>query len=120
MPEPAADSAGSTWLESMTAAYDFDPHERALLVSAAQTLDEIAAMEAALAESGPVVNGSTGQPRVNPLVAALSTHRLTLLKLVKALGIEPEPAAQTPEQHRRSAQAQHAAKSRWAVRHGAA
>lgn len=114
------DSAGSLFVTAMMKAYDFDPHEHALILSAASTLDEIEAMEAALAISGPVSTGSTGQQRVNPLVPALANHRLTLLRILRQLDIESDaPQAQTADQRARSAKARHAAQSRWGVARGA-
>ncbi|MFJ9963960.1 hypothetical protein [Streptomyces avermitilis] len=113
------ESAGSVFVTAMTAAYDFDPHEYALIVSAASTLDEIEAMEAALAESGPVSKGSTGQDRVNPLIPALANHRLTLLRILRQLGVENE-APVSADQRQRSAKAQHAAQVRWGVQSGTA
>ncbi|WP_162624953.1 hypothetical protein [Streptomyces cadmiisoli] len=115
------DTAGSLFVTKMTEAYEFDPHEHALLVSAASTLDEIEAMELALAASGPVVKGSTGQDRVNPLIPALANHRLTLLRILRQLGIEDGPAVQpTADQRAASAKASHAARIRWeGVAHGA-
>ncbi|MCT9141883.1 hypothetical protein [Streptomyces violarus] len=107
-------------MTTMTAAYDFEPHEHALIVAAASTLDEVEAMEAALAASGPVVKGSTGQDRVNPLIPALANHRLTLLRILKQLGIEDENSAPlTADQRAASAKASHAARMRWGVQRGA-
>jgi hypothetical protein len=108
------ESAGTVFMTQMTEAYDFEPHEMALLVSAASTLDEIEGMERALSVSGPVVVGSTGQDRVNPLIPALANHRLTLLRTLRQLNIEAEPAvAPTADQRQRSAKARHAAQARW-------
>lgn len=109
-----AESAGTVFMGQMMDAYEFEPHEMALLVSAASTLDEIDAMERALSISGPVVTGSTGQDRVNPLIPALANHRLTLLRTLRQLNIESEPAAMpTADQRQRSAKARHAASVRW-------
>jgi len=110
----SVESAGAIFMNSMTAAYDFEPHEMALLVSAASTLDEIEAMERALSVTGPVVTGSTGQDRVNPLIPALANHRMTLLRTLRQLNIEPE-VAPTADQKARSDKARHAARSRWSV-----
>ncbi|MGW0628899.1 hypothetical protein [Streptomyces sp. NPDC002758] len=107
-----SESAGSLFVTAMKAAYDFEPHEHALIVSAASTLDEIEAMESALAESGPVSKGSTGQDRVNPLIPALANHRLTLLRILRQLGIENE-APISADQKRRSDKAKHPAQVRW-------
>ncbi|MFI6373576.1 hypothetical protein [Streptomyces sp. NPDC050546] len=115
-----SETAGSLFVATMTTAYDFEPHEHALIVAAASTLDEIEQMEAALAKAGPVIKGSTGQDRVNPLIPALANHRLTLLRILKQLGIEDEPATQpTADQRAASAKASHAARVRWGVQRGA-
>ncbi|WP_392840649.1 hypothetical protein [Streptomyces sp. LN500] len=107
------DSAGSLFVTAMMKAYDFDAHEHALIVSAASTLDEIEAMEQALAISGPVSTGSTGQQRVNPLIPALANHRLTLLRILRQLNIESEAAQPSADQKRRSDKARNAAQARW-------
>ncbi|WP_392874543.1 hypothetical protein [Streptomyces sp. LN499] len=106
------DSAGSLFVTAMMRAYDFDAHEHALIVSAASTLDEIEQMESALAISGPVSTGSTGQQRVNPLIPALANHRLTLLRILRQLNIESE-APVSADQKRRSDKARNAAQARW-------
>ncbi|MFF7112210.1 hypothetical protein ACFY91_07865 [Streptomyces albogriseolus] len=115
-----AQSAGDLFIARMRETYDFDPHEHALLLAAASTLDEIDSMEQALVASGPVIKGSTGQDRVNPLIPALANHRLTLLRVLRQLNIEGEaPATQTPAQRAASAKARDAANARWGNARGA-
>lgn len=118
--ESPAQTAGDMFLARMTQEYEFDVHEQALLVAAASTLDEIDQMQQALATSGPVIKGSTGQDRVNPLIPALANHRLTLLRVLRQLNIEDESAAaKTPAQRAASEKARNAAQARWGVSRGA-
>jgi hypothetical protein len=90
--------------------FELNPAETALLYQLALTLDELAQMKADLAEMGTVVMGSRNQPRVNPLIAAIATHRKLADGLVVALGL-PLPGEVVGR--RRSAQAKQAVDSRW-------
>lgn len=67
-------------------------------------------MEAALAESGPMIPGSRGQMRLNPLYQQLVTHRSLLDRLVLSLGL---PADGEQVGRRRTPQAKVAANTRW-------
>ncbi len=67
-------------------------------------------MRADLAEMGAIVSGSQGQPRVNPLLAALVAHRKLCDQLCVALAL---PAEGEAVGRRRSAQGKLAADSRW-------
>lgn len=62
-----------------------NPTELAILHELCFVLDEIDALRAALARSEPVVTGSTGQPRPNPLYAELRRHRELADRLARTL-----------------------------------
>jgi phage terminase small subunit len=91
---------------------EFEPNaaEFALLFQLCLTVDELAAMKADLAEMGMVVMGSRNQPRLNPLIAAITAHRKLVDQLVVALGV-PLPGETVGR--RRSAQAKQAVDTRW-------
>ena len=62
-----------------------NPTELAILHELCSVLDEIDVLRAALARSEPVVTGSTGQPRPNPLYGELRRHRELADRLARTL-----------------------------------
>ncbi|MEU0845342.1 hypothetical protein ABZ370_38560 [Streptomyces sp. NPDC005962] len=107
---------GRALWESITRNLELRPDERALLKEAARTQDVVDALSAALDEHGPMTEGSKGQLRVSPIVGELRQQRLTLVRLLGALGIpesddEARPVTTTTR-------ARKAAAARWAGRHG--
>jgi hypothetical protein len=89
---------------SITAAYELDPAETAMLHELARNLDEIDALVAALAGQPVVVEGSQGQPRPNPILAELREHRKLSERLAAALalpvaGFESVGRRRSPQQH---------------------
>jgi P27 family predicted phage terminase small subunit len=104
-------SAGrALWRAQLSEFEASSPAELALLEQACLTVDELAAMKTDLAEMGLVVSGSTGQPRINPLVSAIAAHRKLLDQLVVSLGI---PLPSETVGRRRSAAAKQSADARW-------
>ena len=67
-------------------------------------------MKTLLAQSEPVVPGSTGQPVVNPLITALREHRKLADRLTLALAV---PVGDEMEGRRHSTSARQAARTRW-------
>jgi hypothetical protein len=86
------------------------PAELALLEQACKTIDELAQMDADLADMGYIVSGSANQPRINPLLGAIAQHRKLLDQLIVALGV-PLPSELVGR--RRSATAKQNADTRW-------
>src|SRR4051794_10902374 len=88
--DEAPDSLGpggrALW-ESITRDLELRPDERALLKEAARTQDMVDALSVALEKYGPLAEGSKGQLRVSPIVGELRQQRLTLVRLLGALGI---------------------------------
>lgn len=79
--------AGTTFWNAVVARWSLRPDEEQLLLAAAKTLDEIARLEAVLAEQSMTVTGSRGQHRVNGLVREIREHRLSFQRLIGTSGI---------------------------------
>jgi hypothetical protein len=106
-------SRGRALWRSVVGKYVMDPAETALLHELCRTADELDALTVAMADQSPVVEGSQGQPRANPLLAEIRQHRklAETLALALALPVDGETIGR-----RRSTNAKAAAHARW--RHG--
>lgn len=102
---------GAAFWRSVTADFEPDDGEAALLVEACRTLDMLDELAAAVARDGLMVKGSTGQPVTHPAVSEARQQRVTLARLLKALdfGDEDAPAVSS----RASDHARYAAQERW-------
>ena len=109
---PRLEPAGKALWSALAGAYDFTPAESAMLATACRQADDVARLEHLLADQGPIVEGSAGQPRLSPVLAELRQGRLDLAKLLDHLDLpgEDEAAGMTPAQRRASK----AASVRWA------
>ena len=85
---------------------ELDEREEALLDLAARQAHDVAALEADIAERGIRVEGSRGQPVLNPAVSEARQGRLALGKLLGQLDL-PESTADVTRS------ARHAAEARW-------
>jgi phage terminase small subunit len=102
---------GRRFWTKATSTYSFTDSELEILGEACRTLDEIAALRAALVAEGVTATGSRGQPRVHPAVQEIRQARGELRRLVAALKL---PAADgksttTPKSYKAS----QAARTRW-------
>ena len=90
--------------------YELDPVEATLLTELCRTVDRIDAIEAELADQPLMVEGSTGQPRVHPLLAASREHQKLADRLAASPGVSMPGAAGggKPSGHQRKA-----ARKRW-------
>ncbi len=104
---------GKALWRSVIGTYVLDPAETALLHELCRTADELDVLTSAMAEASPVVAGSQGQPRANPLLAEIRQHRklAETLAIALALPVDGETIGT-----RRSVNAKAAAQARW--RHG--
>jgi hypothetical protein len=109
VPAGVGTAGGALW-RRLVAAYDFEPHEQAMLEVACRQADDVAALENLIAEQGMTVAGSQGQPRLNAAVAEVRQGRLALGKLLGALAL-PDDADRPMTGASRTAQK--AANARW-------
>lgn len=83
-PDSLSEAGRSLW-DAVTSRFDVDAHEAALLREAARTADAIDGLEAALQETGLVVDG-----KPSPLLVELRQQRIVLTRLVASLRIPEE------------------------------
>ena len=100
--------AGRRLWADIVAAFDLRADELVILGQAARMLDELDLMGAALAAQGPVVAGSTGQPRPNALLGECRQHRIALARLLAQIGVDDDTVLDRHEHATR------AARARWA------
>lgn len=104
-------AAGRALWDSLTGEYEFTAPELAVLAAACRQADDVALVEGVIAEDGPVVPGSTGQPRLSAALAEARQGRLALGKLLAQLAV-PDVADDRPMTDRQR-KAQRAAQTRW-------
>jgi hypothetical protein len=113
-PEPPAglEASGMRLWEAVTTPYVLTPSELSVLAEACRTADECDRLEAAVRELPElVVPGSTGQPKVHPLLEEVRRHRLLLERLTAALNLpdqDQQVGLRAGARHARTA-----ARSRW-------
>jgi hypothetical protein len=110
LPDGLGEAGGALW-SSLAGAFEFGPHELAVLAVACRQADDVAALESLLGRDGLIVAGSAGQPRLNAAVTEVRQGRLALAKLLDQLAI-PEDDAQVGRSSS-SRRAQRAARIRW-------
>lgn len=113
---PTFGPRGQAFWRSVTADFEADDGETALLIEACRTLDVLDQLAAAVERDGLIVKGSTGQPVTHPAVAEARQQRVVLARLLKALRLDEEEEAPTeaagPSVNRE--RARYAAQQRWA------
>jgi hypothetical protein len=112
-------AAGKKLWQAIHGQFTLDADESALLAEAAAVTDEIIRMRVLLAKSDLVVAGSTGQPTMHPLVAAIQANREQLRRLLGSIRAPALEGAVTGSVISDSARA--AAAARWRrAQHGSA
>jgi hypothetical protein len=107
-PPPPRDlgAAGKSLWRRLTAEFTFHAAEIEILRQLATTADQIAAMETEMSTMGVIVAGSENQPRLNPILPGLVSHKKLFDQLVTALAL---PIGNETAGRRRSAAARQAA-----------
>ena len=85
-------AAGKRLWRSVTGELDLRSDELGILEQAARTTDELAALVSALAVAEPMVSGSMGQPKPNPLFGEVRAHRDLLRRLLRSIEVEDQAA----------------------------
>ena len=109
-PPQSLDQAGRALWRAVTGAYELAPAEVELLRQACRVADNLARIDAALADSDVVVEGYSGQPRAHPLLQASADQRRVLDGLLRSMAL---PMPDEAEGRRRSPAAVAAAQARW-------
>jgi len=109
IPSGLGPSGRALW-RKLTVAFDFEPGEAAILETAARQADDVAALEALIAEQGLTVVGSQGQPRLNAAVPECRQSRLALARMLGMLGM---PDEEDRPMSAASRSAQKASNARW-------
>lgn len=91
---------------------EWEPQDFPLLEMISASADDIVRLEEYLDEAGNTVIGSTGQEKLNPVIAELRLQRAALASLLRKLEF-PEPESDG-EDVRKSSRHAAAANSRWA------
>ena len=109
------EAAGEALWRSYTSVLTLDPGETANLRMACHAFDELAKIEFLLSRTNPLVKGSRGQPRINPLLAEARDHRRVVYKLLGAIRIPANHSATIESNvgNILSLRAQTAARARW-------
>ncbi|MGB2738753.1 MAG: hypothetical protein WBC27_12010 [Candidatus Nanopelagicales bacterium] len=97
--------AGRKLWAGITARWELDPREVALLTAACKQADDVAALEKVLKDDGLVVEGSQGQPRLNAVVTELRQSRAAVSRLLIDLRLPSEDAAPLTANQRRASKA---------------
>lgn len=103
---------GRTLWREVASSYQLRIDEYRILEDACREADLIDALQEEAKYADTVVEGSQGQPVINPLISELRQHRSTLASLLRQLKL-PDPA-DTAEA--RSTAARSAANARWSKR----
>lgn len=102
--EPAPDDLGdrgqALWV-AVVKAYVLGPHELSTLVEVCRTADTLDALAEVVREAGPMAAWGSGG-RAHPALVEARQQRLTLAKLLRALGIPPDEADERGGGPRRS------------------
>lgn len=113
--------AGERFRRAVLDTYELTDPESRILDQAAATLDVVAALEAQVELDGTMVDGSAGQPVLNPCIAEARQQRLAFGRLVSQIDL-PDPESETADPTvwtPRAVAARRAAQARWRRRGGA-
>lgn len=103
---------GRAFWRYATTTFEFTEQEVELLIEACRTLDRLDALADAIAEDGPMTDGSKGQRVVHPAFGEARGQAQSLHRLLAALDLPDEDGASLPSA--RTTRARRAAAARWA------
>lgn len=95
VPDGLAERGRRYW-ESVDGGYALSDSEAEVLVEVCRTLDTLDDLAAQVATHGTMVEGSAGQPVLNPAVAEARGQRLLVHRLMAALALPDEDGATLP------------------------
>ncbi len=118
-PAPPPDLArrGAAFWRATVAVFALNESESRLLHECCRIIDELDQLRAAIVADGVTVKGSQGQPVAHPALAAASSHRALLGRLLAQLNLpyeDDESVLLSPSRARSST----AARARWAKAKG--
>ena len=118
-PTPPPDLArrGAAFWRSTCAVFELNDSESRLLHECCRIIDELDQLRAAIVADGVTVKGSQGQPVAHPALAAASSHRALLGRLLAQLNLpyeDDESVLLSPSRVRST----RAAQVRWAKSKG--
>jgi hypothetical protein len=119
MTEPKEfEATGAALWHSFADLLDLDPAETEALRQACHTADELSRIQFLLGKTNPLVQGSMGQPRINPLLAEARNHRRTLFRLLAVIKVPTQHSSIIAPQIANilSLRAKTAANARWSRR----
>lgn len=90
---------GAAFWRSVTASFEPESHETALLTEACRTVDALADLDAAVLRDGAVLGGEGG-PRVHPAVVEARLQRANLARLLEAMRLPRDDADERPKTNR--------------------
>ena len=109
-----AETPGERFRVAVLDTYELTDPESRILDQASATLDVIADLDAQVAADGTMVEGSQGQPVLNPCIGEARQQRLAFGRLVSQIDL-PDPESETGESvwTPEAVRARRAAQARW-------
>ncbi len=94
-PRPPAHlkEAGQVLWRAVTRSYELEDHDLAILAAACEAADRAAAARVEIDRDGITIEGRYGR-RANPAIQIERDSRLSMLKALRELGLNAEPAAE--------------------------
>lgn len=108
---------GRAFWDAVQEEFEFDERESELLLESCRTMDAIDALVAAVSAHGTMVEGSKGQPTLNPAIPELRQQQAALGRLLGQLDLEDEDEQVLVKARQLKAHAE--AQARWRDRKGA-
>ena len=111
-PAPAGlGKRGRRYWRNVQGVYELSDSETQILTEVCRTLDDLDRLAESVAQDGAMVQGSAGQPVVNPALSEVRGQRAILHRLVAALALPDVEGAAVPTGHQLRAVA--ANRARW-------